>query len=553
MKPQLPSLLVALFLGACASAPQPAAPVPARAPAETAAPPTAAPAAPVAVVPDAAPAAWWLGDPDAISPGAGVERAYRELLAGKEPARTVVVGVIDSGVDIAHEDLAGSLWVNADEVPGNGVDDDGNGYVDDVHGWNFIGGADGRNVADDSYEVTRLYAECQALAGDAADRVVAGDVPCAEIETVFDRRRADAVQMLAQVRNMGPAVDQAYGILRQQLGRDSLTVEAVRAVVPMRQDVGWARQTYLQLAAAGITPAMIADEKARLERLLERGLNPEFDPRPIVGDDYDDLTERRYGNTDVVGPDAGHGTGVAAIIAAGRGNSIGQDGIAPARIMVLRAVPDGDERDKDVANAIRYAVDNGAHIVNMSFGKGYSPGKGAVDAAVRYAEERGVLLVHAAGNEGDDLAVAPSFPNRRYDDGGEASNWIEVGASGWQGRTALAAGFTNYGAAQVDVFAPGVDLTTAAPGDAYQTNSGTSFAAPVVAGVAALIMAYYPDLTAADVRAIILESARRYRTTTVARPGADGETVSFGDLSITGGIVDARAALELAERRAGAP
>ncbi|HUG40709.1 MAG TPA: S8 family peptidase [Longimicrobiales bacterium] len=536
MKPlRLPLLLAALFV-ACTSAPPLAAPAPAS-----------PPASPRIAAPESAPPRWWLAPANAASPGAGVEAAYRELLAGKEPRRTVVVGVIDSGVDIAHEDLDGSLWVNPGEVAGNGVDDDGNGYVDDVHGWNFIGGADGRNVADDTYEVTRLFAACRALPA-ADERVVAGGVPCAEIEAVHAERRGDAEQMLAQVRGMGPAVERAYAVLRDELGRDSLTAEAVRAAVPMRLEVRQARQIYLQLAAAGITPAMIAAEEARLERLLDRGLNPAFDPRPIVGDDYDDLRQRRYGNADVVGPDASHGTGVAGIIAAERGNGIGEDGIAPARIMVLRAVPDGDERDKDVANAIRYAVDHGAHIINMSFGKGYSPGKRAVDEAVRYAEEKGVLLVHAAGNEGDDLATTPSFPTRRYDDGREAANWIEVGASGWRAPDALAAEFSNYGRDRVDVFAPGVDITAAAPGNGSQTASGTSFAAPVVSGLAALIMAYYPELSAADVRRVILESARPYGTVMVTRPGSDGERVPFGELSVTGGIVDARAALELAEK-----
>ena len=549
-------LVLAALVAACSSGPAPAAPVPAAGPAPepvAEAPVATGPApdggdapAPVdAPLPDGVPDAWWLADADAPAPGAGVERAYRELLAGKQPRRTVVVGVIDSGVDTAHADLDDVLWVNEDEVPGNGIDDDGNGYVDDVHGWNFIGGPDGRNVVDDTYEVTRLFAACRAMPAEG-ERVVAGDVPCADIEAVYRQRRADAEQMLGQIRNIRPAVDRAWQILREELRTDDLTVAAVESLVPMRMDVRQAQGIYLQLAAAGITPEIVAEEEARLAGLLERGLNPDFDPRHIVGDDYDDPRDRRYGNPDVTGPDASHGTGVAAIIAGERNNGIGEDGIAPARVMILRAVPDGDERDKDVANAIRYAVDNGAHIVNMSFGKGYSPAKGAVDEAVRYAEQRGVLLVHAAGNEGDDLATTPNFPTDAYDAGGEASIWLEVGASGWQGGEGLAAPFSNYGAEQVDVFAPGVDIRTADHGGAMQVNSGTSFAAPVVSGVAALIMAYYPELTAAQVRQVILETARPYRATMVTRPGSEGETVDFGDLSVTGGIVYARAALERA-------
>jgi len=210
-------------------------------------------------------------------------------------------------------------------------------------------------------------------------------------------------------------------------------------------------------------------------------------------------------------------------------------------------VPDGDERDKDVANGIRYAVDNGAQIINMSFGKGFSPDKRAVDEAVKYAESKGVLLVHAAGNDGEDLATAPNFPHATYLDGGRAKNWIEVGASSWQGGDQLAASFSNYGRAQVDLFAPGVDILSTVPGGGYERNSGTSMAAPVVSGVAALLMSYFPQLTATDVKRILIESAARYPDMMVARPGGkEGDTVRFGDLSVTGGVVDAYAAVRAA-------
>jgi subtilisin family serine protease len=564
MKPYRLSLLLALIAGACAPATPVETPTPASTPepveavgsgeVDVADPASAGPAA--GSVPATAPAAWWLADADAVSPGAGVERAYRELLADRAPARTVVVGVIDSGVEIAHEDLDENIWVNEDEVAGNGVDDDGNGYVDDVHGWNFIGGADGAHVNQDTYELTRLYARCREgveVAGGGS----AGIGTCAEIEREFEEDVRESRQQLTQIGFMATAVDRFVQVLRRELGEDSLTEEAVRGLTPMRMEVRQAQAAYLQLADAGITPAMVHEEHERLEDRLEYGLNPDFDPRGIVGDDYDDPTERVYGNADVAGPRAGHGTGVAGIIGAERGNGIGEDGIAPSvRIMVLRTVPDGDERDKDVANAIRYAVDNGADVINMSFGKGHSPRKDVVDAAVRYAVENGVLLVHAAGNDGADLGAEPSYPTRSYLDGGVAETWLSVGASSWEGVDRLAASFSNYGRPEVDVFAPGVDIHTTDVGNGFQTNSGTSFAAPVVSGLAALIMAYYPELDAAEVREVILDSARRYDTATVALPGAgpeeSGETVGFGELSVTGGIVDAYAALELAAERAGA-
>jgi subtilisin family serine protease len=228
------------------------------------------------------------------------------------------------------------------------------------------------------------------------------------------------------------------------------------------------------------------------------------------------------------------------------------DGIAPSvRIMPIRAVPDGDERDKDVANAIRYAVDNGAQIINMSFGKGYSPGKNLVDDAVKYAEARGVLMVHAAGNDGADLDEEGNFPNKYYQDGGESSLWIEVGASNWDEADELAASFSNYSGRKVDVFAPGVEIYSTVPDNDYQRNQGTSMAAPVVSGLAALVMAYYPQLTAAQVRQIILESATRFPSQQVVEPGDDGGRRAFSELSVTGGIVNAYEALRRAEQMAG--
>lgn len=558
------SLLVALLLTVavgCSSSQQ-----------ATTSPPTAETSAPADTVeaareadraPEAAPEAtagtlteapddWYLLDAQADPfPGASVERAHRELLRGQTPEDTVIVAVIDSGIDTEHEDLRGVLWTNADEVPGNREDDDGNGYVDDIHGWNFIGGPDGENVDHDSYELARIVAALQAR----FEGMTAADVPAGEqadyeryqaFQEKFESQRQDLQEQLAQTEQIAQVIQAASGVLERHLGADSLTQDTVRAIQSEQQNVQQAQALMLRVYDAGFTLEDVREQQEALEGQLEYGYDLTFDPRSIVGDDYADTSERIYGNADVAGPDPSHGTIVAGIIGADRTNDLGIEGIASAvRIMSVRAVPDGDERDKDVANAIRYAVDNGADIINMSFGKGYSPQKAAVDEAVRYADEAGVLLVHAAGNSAANVDSTDNYPSPMYEGGGQAAGWIEVGASSWQGARQLAAPFSNYGAERVDLFAPGVDIYSTTPGQQYDRASGTSMAAPVVTGVAALIMAYYPDLSAAQVRQILLETATPYRGTQVARPGGQ-RAVDFGQLSATGGVVNAYAALQRA-------
>lgn len=549
--------LVVTALGACASprtAPVATAPAPATsAPAATTPPPAsaaAAAAAPAAPAITAAPADWQLLDPVADRvPGISARRAERELLAGRQPARTVVVAVIDGGVDTAHVDLRANLWRNTREVAGNGKDDDGNGYVDDSHGWNFLGGANGENVNWDTLELTREHVRCTKAQPAPADS--AARARCDGIAKEFAAKRAEYQQMSQQVQQVGGMYDRVVRVLGSVIPADSLTSERVTALRPAADSVRTARDLFLRMAASGITGEAISDAREDLQGRLEYGLNTDFNPRTIVGDDYRNVSERRYGNRDVTGPDAKHGTHVAGIIGAIRGNGSGTssvDGVAAAvKLMAVRAVPNGDEHDKDVANAIRYAVDNGAQVINMSFGKDFSPDKPAVDEAVKYAESRGVLLVHAAGNDGKDLAESPSYPTPTFSSGGRAANWIEVGAASWQGGEKLAATFSNYGKAQVDVFAPGVDILSTVPGGGFARESGTSMAAPVVSGLAALLMSHFPKLTAADVKRIILESATKYGDTMVVRPGSQtGEKVPFASLSATGGVVNAYAAIKAA-------
>jgi cell wall-associated protease len=282
--------------------------------------------------------------------------------------------------------------------------------------------------------------------------------------------------------------------------------------------------------------------------IVNYGYNLEFDSRKIVGDNYSDVYEKNYGNNDVKGPDPNHGSHVAGIIAASRNNNLGIKGIADhVKIMSVRAVPNsGDERDKDVANAIIYAVDNGAKIINMSFGKGFSPEKEAVDKAVKYAEQNGVLLVHAAGNDGKDSDVNKNFPERFYLNSKEAKNWVEVGASSWGTGQDFVADFSNYGKKSVSFFAPGVEIYSTTPDNTYKNESGTSMASPSTAGVAAILMSYFPEFTAAEIKDILIGSARKFDHLKVKEPGGKQE-VEFNELSLSGGLINAYEAVKMAQ------
>ncbi|MBX3172916.1 MAG: S8 family peptidase [Gemmatimonadaceae bacterium] len=546
---RLSTLFAAFLLSACAGS--------AASTATTAPRPEAA--APIAAdVPSFAgetpPDSWHLLDLEADGvAGISANRAVRELLANRRPSREIVVAIIDGGVDTAHAALAPALWRNARETARNARDDDRNGYTDDINGWNFIGGADGQNVHRDTYEAVRVDVSCRrrAAAGSASALSSAERAECTRAAEYVQKERQEMTQYQRTVQQADQVLTMAVGALKTALGTDSLTDAAVAGLQPATPEVARARSIYQQLAAQGITPEVIKKAKNDVSSRLNFGLDSAFNPRPIVGDDTLNLTERGYGNPDVTGPDASHGTHVAGIVAARRSGEHAA-GVSPARLMVIRAVPDGDERDKDIANAIRYAVDNGAQIINMSFGKSFSPHKAVVDAAVRYADEKGVLMVHAAGNDGANNDSSTNYPSPEYVGGGRPNLWIEVGASSWKGGNALAAAFSNYGSRTVDLFAPGVAILSTVPGGTYERNDGTSMAAPVVSGTAALLMAYCSQLSAREVKEILLTSAIRRPNQRVTEPGGERE-VAFGSLSTTGGIVNAYAAVRLAQQRGRCP
>lgn len=511
------------------------------------------------ILPDSikkAPANWFNLDrsKDGII-GVSTDRAYSELLAGKKPSK-VVVAIIDSGIETDHEDLKTSIWTNVDEIPGNGIDDDKNGYVDDINGWDFIGGPDSTYVQQDTWELTRQYAilskKYELKEGELLINKDLEDYDYyVTLKTDYEKQLAENKETHDNLLAFKNKIINSEVILKTYLKKDSLVLKDLSGINSGVDSIDEASVFMQKVLSQNIKTSMLDEGLKYYETNLNYKLNTSFEPRYIVGDSYTDFSVKNYGNNLVEGPDAFHGTHVAGIIAANRNNNIGISGISEnAEIMVLRVVPSGDERDKDVANAVFYAVDNGAKIINMSFGKDYSPYKFYVDSAFRYADEHGVLIIHAAGNDSKNSDVNPSYPTKTFlNNKGVCNTWIEVGATHWKDGKEMAGGFTNYGKKTVDLFAPGVEILSTAPDQAYRVASGTSMSAPVVTGVATLVLSYYPSLTALELKSILLDSAVKYKSQKVKKPGKPEDSIKFARLSKTGGVVNAYTALKLAEKR----
>ncbi len=482
--------------------------------------------------------------------GVSTDKAYTELLNDKESSE-IIVAVLDSGVDVEHEDLKENIWVNTDEIPNNGIDDDQNGYVDDINGWNFIGGTE-NDVHHDNLEFTRIYKELNEKFGSiSADEVSAGDQNEYARFLKFKKDYNTRVDAKKKEKEEFMPIFQAYKMAvswaKNETGSVEPTLEEIESISTSDERAEALKGALVELKKQGIEQ-VIMDQKEHYDNTLNYSYNLQYDSRKIVGDNYDDYTEKFYGNNHVEGPDATHGTHVAGIIAGVRGNNLGLDGIASnVKIMSIRVVPDGDERDKDVANAIRYAVDNGANLINMSFGKSYSPGKKVVDAAAKYASDNGVLLIHAAGNSDKNIDEAENFPNDQVKDSDSyITNWIEVGSITANSDKYLVSSFSNFGKKSVDVFAPGSDIYSTIPNNEYAFLSGTSMAAPTVTGVAALVWSYYPNLSASDLKEVLLESAVVPKSRKVVKPGEIKKKIKFKNLSVTSGIVNAYNACKLA-------
>lgn len=476
-------------------------------------------------------------------PGISLAEAYKALEGRK--AQTVIVGVVDSGVDINHEDLKSIIWTNPKEIPNNGIDDDKNGYVDDVHGWNFLG-----EINQDNLEYVRILKK-----GDTSDP----DYKRAEEK--YDKEFKDANEKIELYSQIKERIAQSDALIQKHLGKKEYTEEDLDKIDASSLQLLGAVRGMKYLLSNGVSVKETLEELSEgikhYEDRLKYGLNKEFNPRKVLNDNPDDITDKIYGNNNVIGPTAEgalHGTHVAGIIAAVRHNNIGIDGVADhVRIMPVRTVPDGDEYDKDVALALRYAIDNGAKVINTSFGKEFSPHKEWVYDALKYAAEKDVLIVNAAGNDTKNVDVQLTFPDDNINGKEFTDTMITIGALNYEYNENLVASFSNYGKNNVDLFSPGVQIYATVPENKYKFLDGTSMAAPEVAGVAALIRAYFPKLKAREVKQILMESGLTptVKEVLVGGRGEEGEAkrMLFSELSKSGKIVNAYNAIILAAQR----
>ncbi len=495
--------------------------------------------------------------------GVNTANAYKYLESKGLKPKTIVVGVLDSGVEVDHPGLAKNMWKNPNEVPNNGKDDDKNGYIDDVYGWNFIGGKNG-DINHDNLEVTRMVKKYQSVfegPNTATNKANQAKMPeefamYMLSKEIYNKKGNEAKMQFEQIGMMKKLIPTMVTLLNGK----NFTAENVAAIKPTNQNeaiaAGVMKNIVQDPSLAGKSAAEFNtaiskefdDYLKHFESQASKHYNLDFDPRAeIVGDNYDDYSERFYGNNNYEGPDANHGTHVAGIIAGYAHGSEVQYGVASkvAKIMTVRTVPDGDERDKDVANSIRYAVDNGAKIINMSFGKSVSPGKKHVWDAFKYAESKGVLLVKAAGNDNNDIVENVAYPTNYETTTAEkplVSNMIVVGAS-TNDAEMLRASFSNYNQKHVDVFAPGQEIYSTVPDGKYEYAQGTSMASPVVAGVAAVLLSYMPNLTPAQIIESLVNTSNKSTVNAMLKTNTNNR---FDMISRAGGVVDARKAAEYA-------
>ncbi len=487
--------------------------------------------------------------------GTSTKEAYAFLANRK--STTVIIAVIDSGIDTTHEDLKANLWINPKEIPGNGKDDDGNGYPDDIHGWNFCGAPNGENLSVNTHEIERVYHHWKTIFEGKKESEIDSSKKFLfqqwkRSEKLIKKQYDDYLKEYPGIETFVAGLQTTNRLLTAFLQKNSFTRADIVAI-PTKDSLGWAANIWTNLFKRTDNPgvtntAVLTEVEGYKNNLLANKRRMEDTPIDyrgiLVKDIYEDIHDSVYGNNNLYNSAGNHGTHVSGIIGAIRNNNIGVDGITDnVRIMFIRAVPGGDEHDKDVALSIRYAVDNGAKIINMSFGKPVSPYKEMVDDAVKYAAQNGVLLVHGAGNDGEDIDTETFYPSPVFKDGTKATNFLTVGASGDYSTGTIAATFSNYGKL-VNIFAPGVYINSTTFSNGYEAFDGTSMASPVAAGVAGLIKSYFPQITPEQMIDLLEKTGTPVKEKIVL-PGS-ATMVYMQQLCSSGKIVNALEAAKLA-------
>ncbi|MDP3354015.1 MAG: S8 family peptidase [Flavobacteriaceae bacterium] len=492
-------------------------------------------------------------------PGMSLQKAY-DFLADKKGEK-VIIAIIDSGIDINHEDLKELVWVNTKEIPNNNIDDDKNGYVDDINGWNFLGSKKGSAYAE-QLEMTRMVKKLMPkYDGKLPTQIDAKDQKEFELFVKLSNeikdRKTKAFENKTRYETYKSSLQEAHQNVVDLLKKENYTIPELDSLATVHENL---QPQLFNLMRIIDGDGSVAEALSYLDEGIAHfnkqytspNYDIQFDGRSIVGDNPDDINDRNYGNPNVLFIDEEeiHGTHVTGISAAVRNNGIGMNGVTNnVKIMSIRAVPDGDEYDKDIALAIRYAADNGAKVINMSFGKSYSPQKEWVYDAIKYAASKDVLLVHAAGNDSKNIDKEDNFPNDSDDKINEfVDNVITIGAMTHQFNENLVASFSNYGKKNVDLFAPGLEIYSTFPNNKYESIQGTSMASPEVAGVASLIRSYYPKLSAKEVKQILMNSGIEVPFE-VTLPGTKSEKVPFANLSVSGRVLNAYNALLMAQQQ----
>ena len=489
--------------------------------------------------------------------GVSLTEAHQKLTALKLTPTPIVIAVLDGGIDTSHPQIKPFLWKNAKEIPGNQLDDDKNGYVDDYYGWNFLGNAHGVNINKAAAEKSRVYHRYKKEFNQAAldssqwnqeKKKTYLTWKQAAAEMIFSEEDAANLSFIKMAKN---AVLKMGAVLIKEIEDTNFTAEQLEPFQPMGKIAADTKISYLRtLQALGIDKSMgystiLNDLNDYIAGKEQSSLALENEPedlrKTIIQDQYDNFKDQFYGNMDIMGPNARHGTHVAGL-AIGITDTAATSFKTPIRIMGLRVVPDGDEYDKDIALGIRYAVNNGAKVINMSFGKSFSPEQAWVDSAIRYALSKDVLIIHSAGNESYDLnlkTVYPSPYSTLFKD--KAANMLTVGASSDPliGESLLT-DFSNYGNQVVDLLSPGYKIYSSLPSPRFGFQNGTSMSAPIVSHIAGLVRAYFPKLTAVEVKNILLQSCWKPNdpNSQFAIPQKE-QTSTLSNIAAEGGIINA--------------